>query len=118
MAFDRLVYPFSAVVGQEKLKLALILNAVNPRIGGVLISGAKGTGKSSIVRAFIDLLPEIEVVDGCPFNCSPTDPTNMCENCLLLQRRGPLPEKKTKMRIVQLPLGATEDRVIGTLIGI
>jgi len=111
-----LVFPFSAIVNQEKLKLALLLNAINPRIGGVLVRGAKGTGKSTAVRALADLLPEIEVVKGCPFNCNPRDPTNMCEVCRAKYEAGEeLPIEKRKMRIVTLPIGATEDRVVGTL---
>jgi len=111
-----LVFPFSAIVDQEKMKLALLLNAINPRIGGVLIRGAKGTGKSTAVRALADLLPEIEVVKGCPFNCNPRDPTNMCEICRRKYEAGEeLPVEKRKMRIVTLPIGATEDRVVGTL---
>jgi Mg-chelatase subunit ChlI len=64
-------YPFTAIVGQDLMKLALILNAINPKIGGVLIKGTKGTAKSTAVRALADLLPEIEVVKDCPFNCNP-----------------------------------------------
>ena len=109
-------YPFTAIVDQDNMKLALLLNAINPRIGGVLIRGAKGTGKSTAVRALAELLPEIEVVKGCPFNCNPKDPTNMCEVCRGKYERGePLEYEKRKMRIVTLPIGATEDRVVGTL---
>jgi len=112
---SRTVLPFTAIVGQEKLKLALILNAVNPGLLGVLIRGEKGTGKSTAVRALADLLPEIDVIR-CPFNCSPSNPSLQCEKCgdnhnnnrdLHIMRR--------KMRVVELPLGATEDRVTGTL---
>lgn len=116
MSSERIVYPFAAIVGQEKMKLALLLNAINPQIGGLLIRGAKGTGKSTAVRALIDLLPEINVVKGCRFNCSPEDPTNMCQTCLSTFRKGePLPVERRKMRVVSLPIGATEDRVIGSL---
>jgi Mg-chelatase subunit ChlI len=109
-------YPFTAIVDQDNMKLALLLNAINPRIGGVLIRGAKGTGKSTAVRALAELLPEIEVVKGCPFNCNPKDPTNMCEVCREKYERGELLEyEKRKMRIITLPIGATEDRVVGTL---
>ncbi|MCS7096969.1 MAG: ATP-binding protein [Candidatus Methanomethylicia archaeon] len=109
-------YPFSAIIDQENMKLALLLNAINPRIGGVLIRGAKGTGKSTAVRALAELLPEIEIVKGCPFNCNPKDPTNMCEVCRNKYENGePLEVEKRKMRIVTLPIGATEDRVVGTL---
>jgi Mg-chelatase subunit ChlI len=109
-------YPFTAIVDQDNMKLALLLNAINPRIGGVLIRGAKGTGKSTAVRALAELLPEIEVVKGCPFNCNPKDPTNMCEVCREKYERGEsLEYEKRKMRIITLPIGATEDRVVGTL---
>ena len=112
----RAVFPFTAFVDQERLKLALLLNAINPRIGGVLIRGPKGTGKSTAVRALVDLLPEVEVVADCPFNCNPHDPTNMCELCRSRLMRGEkLPIERRKMEIVELPIGATEDRVVGTL---
>ncbi|HDI74156.1 MAG TPA: magnesium chelatase, partial [Candidatus Korarchaeota archaeon] len=81
MRVRRYVLPFTAIVGQEKMKKALILNAINPRIGGLLIRGEKGTGKSTAVRALADLLPEIEVVDSCPFNCNPRNPAEMCDIC-------------------------------------
>ncbi len=112
----RIVYPFSALVGQDELKLALLLNAVNPMIGGLLIRGQKGTGKSSSVRALADILPPIHVVKGCTFNCSPRDPTNMCAECLGRHRAGEeLEAEEREMRIVSLPIGSTEDRVVGSL---
>lgn len=111
----RIVFPFTAIVNQEKIKLALLLNAINPRIGGVLIRGAKGTGKSTTVRAVVDLLPEIEVVEGCPFNCNPSDPTNMCDVCRSNTLDDNLSFASRKMEVVELPIGATEDRVVGTL---
>jgi Mg-chelatase subunit ChlI len=112
----RTVLPFAAIVGQERLKLALLLNAINPRIGGVLIRGAKGTGKSTAVRALTELLPEVEAVADCPFNCNPRDPTNMCEVCRSRLERGEnLPVVQRKMKVTELPIGATEDRVVGTL---
>lgn len=116
VSFQHLVYPFSAIVGQSELKLALLLNAINPRIGGLLIRGQKGTGKSTTVRALGDLLLDIAVVKGCPFNCSPTDPTNMCPNCMEKYQAGEALEvERRKMGFVTLPIGATEDRVIGSL---
>ena len=116
MAFERVVYPFAAIVGQQELKRALLLNAINPRIGGLLVRGPKGTGKSTSVRAIADLLPEISVVKDCRFNCNPSDPTNMCLDCFSAYKKGEfLPVEKRKMRVVSLPIGATEDRVIGSL---
>ncbi|RJS84095.1 VWA domain-containing protein [Candidatus Bathyarchaeota archaeon] len=116
MSEVRINFPFSAIVDQERFKLALLLNAVNPSIGGLLVRGPKGSGKSMAVRALSDLLPEIEVVADCPFNCSPTDPSNMCSLCRERWRRGEkLPVEKRKMRVITLPLGSTEDRVVGTL---
>lgn len=116
MSSERIVYPFAAIVGQTELKLALLLNAINPQIGGLLIRGPKGTGKSTSVRALADLLPEIAVVEGCKFNCSPIDPTNMCFDCLSSYQQGDvLPIEKRKMKVITLPIGATEDRVIGSL---
>ncbi|MDF2958262.1 MAG: Mg-chelatase subunit ChlI, partial [Candidatus Alkanophagales archaeon MCA70_species_1] len=116
MRLRRQVLPFTAIVGQDLMKKALILNAINPRIGGVLIRGEKGTAKSTAVRALAELLPEIEVVKGCPFNCNPRDPAEMCDICYERFSRGePLEAVRRKMRVVDLPLGATEDRVVGTL---
>jgi len=112
----RLAFPFTAFVGQELFKLALILNAINPKIGGLLVRGEKGAGKSVLVRALADLLPEIEVVKGCPFNCSAKDSTNMCDACRSKYERGDdLEVERRKMRVITLPIGATEDRVVGTL---
>ena len=108
--------PFTAFIGQEELKLALILLAINPKISGLLIRGEKGTGKSTIVRALAELLPSIEVVADCPFNCDPNDPSSMCETCRARYFSGEkLPVKTVKMRVVTLPIGATEDMVVGTL---
>jgi len=102
-------FPFTAIVGQDEMKRALILNVVDPLIGGVLIMGHRGTGKSTAVRALADLLPEIVVVDGCPFNCDPQNPCEQCrQNIALTPKRVPVP-------VVELPLGATEDRVCGTI---
>ena len=107
------VFPFTAIVGQEKMKKALILNAINPKIGGVLIRGEKGTAKSTAVRALAELLPEIEVVENCPFNCNPNG--DMCDICKENNENGTLKTTKRKMKVVDLPIGSTEDRVIGTL---
>ena len=104
-----MTYPFTAIVGQEEMKLALILNLVDPLIGGVLIMGHRGTGKSTAVRALADLLPPLEVVAGCPYNC---DPANPCSNCLTNSDRT---SRSVPVPVVELPLGATEDRVCGTI---
>ncbi len=109
-----MIFPFSAIVNQEDMKLGLILNVIDPSIGGLLIMGEKGTAKSTAVRALANLLPEIEVVKGCRFNCSPEGP--YCDECLeKLENGQPLETEKKKMEVVELPLGVTEDRVVGSL---
>lgn len=116
MTCRRTMYPFSAIVGQERMKKALILNAVNPRLGGVLIRGEKGTAKSTAVRALANLLPVIDVVEDCRFQCNPDQKNEICSKCLDRIDSGlNLSTVKRKTRVVDLPLGATEDRVIGTL---
>ncbi|RZN42796.1 MAG: putative cobaltochelatase [Methanosarcinales archaeon] len=113
---NRQILPFTAIVGQEQMKKALILNAINPRIGGVLIRGEKGTAKSTAVRALAELLPEIEIVNGCPFNCNPADTAEMCDICYERSENGEKLESVTRRaRVIDLPLGCTEDRVVGTL---
>ena len=113
---NNLTYPFSAIVGQEKMKNALILNAINPKLGGVLIRGEKGTAKSTAVRSLATLLPEIEVVVDCKFGCDPHKKGSMCRECMdRLETGEDLPVNKRKTRVVELPVGSTEDRVVGTL---
>ena len=112
----RAIFPFTAIVGQEEMKLALILNIIDPKIGGVMIMGDRGTGKSTTIRALADLLPEIEVVDGDPYNSHPSDPEIMGDDVRLLLEQGKsVPIAKKKIQMVDLPLGATEDRVCGTI---
>ncbi|GIV90389.1 MAG: magnesium chelatase [Chloroflexus sp.] len=112
---QRPVYPFSAIVGQERLKRALILNAINPRIGGVLIRGEKGTAKSTAVRALTRLLPSIKVVVDCPYSCDPDMPATLCASCQERLAHGPLPTMVRPTRLVELPVSASEDRVVGSL---
>lgn len=108
--------PFPAYVGVDDLKTALLVLAVDPSIGGLLIMGPKGTGKSSIVRSFAKLLPLIKVVKGCPFNCDPESPENMCDLCRSKWEHGEmLHTSEVPMSIVELPIGATEDMVLGTI---
>ncbi|MEI6127071.1 MAG: ATP-binding protein [Pseudomonadota bacterium] len=109
-------YPFSALVGQEKLKLALLLNVINPQIGGALVRGERGSAKTIAVRGLGDVLPEITVVDGCRFSCDPGDISKMCSLCREAYQAGKkLPAVKRRMKIIELPVGTTEDRVVGTL---
>jgi magnesium chelatase subunit D len=105
------IYPFTAIVGQTRLKQALLLNAVNPAVGGVLIRGEKGTAKSTAVRALAALLPDIRVIRGCPFNCDPERPDELCEACRDEETRHQIDMRR--IRVVTLPLNATEDRVAG-----
>jgi len=110
------VFPFTAIVGQERMKRALILNAISPQIGGVLIRGERGTAKSTAARALAALLPEIEVVADCPFHCHPRHTEQMCDRCRERVRAGEeLPSVRRQTRFVDLPVSATEDRVVGTL---
>jgi magnesium chelatase subunit D len=112
----RYVYPFTAIIGQEELKLALILNAINPLVGGVLVRGEKGTAKSTAVRAFAALLPPLRVVAGCPCNCDPEEVAALCPFCRERLLKG---EKLVAMTrpvpVVDLPVSATEDRLVGSL---
>lgn len=110
------VYPFTAIVGQEDMKLALILNVINPALGGVLIKGEKGTAKSTAVRALAELLPAFAAAQGCRFHCDPQDKAHYCDECAAQAAQGrELPAEQIKMRVVELPVSATEDRVVGTL---
>jgi magnesium chelatase subunit I len=110
------IFPFTAIVGQEEMKLALELNVIDPKIGGVMIMGDRGTGKSTTIRAIADLLPTIEIVKDDPFNSHPTDLELMSADVLAEYRNDvALATEQIKIPMVDLPLGATEDRVCGTI---
>ena len=112
----RRVFPFTAVIGQEEMKLALLLNVIDPRIGGVMIMGDRGTGKSTTIRALADLLPGIDVVAGDPYNSSPNDPDLQSSEVRQLIENGESPNtEERQVPMVDLPLGATEDRLCGTI---
>ncbi len=113
---QKLLFPFVSIVGQEDMKKALLLNMVDPGIGGALIKGEKGTAKSTTVRSLSQILPYRDTVEGCPFNCDPNNPDRLCPYCEEKYRKsGSLKGIETQMRVVELPLSATEDRVAGTL---
>lgn len=111
-----IIFPFTAIVGQDRMKRALILNAIYPQIGGVLIRGERGTAKSTAARALAAILPEIDVIEDDPFSCDPANPASFTED---LKRRAAAGEAfkivRRKTRFVNLPVSATEDRVVGTL---
>ena len=109
------VFPFSAIVGQEEMKLAILVAAVDPGIGGVLVLGDRGTGKSTAVRALAALLPKISAVDGCVYGCDPAPGAPCCEHCAPRKAAGKLKGVPKAVPVVDLPLGATEDRVVGAL---
>jgi magnesium chelatase subunit D len=112
----RPVFPFTAIVGQEEMKLALLLNVVSPSVGGVLVTGHRGTGKSTAVRALADQLPSLGVARGCAYNCDPADADSLCEACAArLDAGASLGRERRAVPVIELPLGATEDRVCGTI---
>ncbi len=109
-----MIFPFTALVNQDEMKTALILNVIDPSIGGLLIMGEKGTGKSTAVRALAELLPEMQAVKDCSFTCDAEG--TLCSDCRdMLAREGHLHREARRMRVVELPLGVTEDRLVGTL---
>lgn len=109
-------FPFSAIVGQDQMKRALLLNVIDPSIGGVLIKGERGTAKSTGVRALIDLLPSIRIVNDCPFQCDPAEPGELCPYCRQkMEAHQQLAAGERTIRLVNLPIGTTEDRLLGTL---
>lgn len=110
------IYPFTAIVGQERMRRALVLNAVDPRIGGVLIRGERGTAKSTAARALAALLPSVRVVKDCRFGCDPDQPITWCTDCRERSSGGRILPTATRLTsFVNLPVSATEDRVVGTL---
>jgi magnesium chelatase subunit I len=106
----RLVFPFSAIVGQADMKLALLLAAVDRTLGGVMVFGDRGSGKTTAVRGLAALLPALPVIQGCRFNCEPDAPSSACVGVCRHEGPGQMPAP-----VVDLPLGATEDRVVGSL---
>lgn len=114
------VFPFSAIVGQDEMKLALMISAVDPTVGGVVVFGDRGTGKSTAVRSLADLLPPIQVIAGCAYNCAPEKPGGFCEQCQPYMTRPDVKDETLQAQsipipVVDLPLGATEDRIVGAL---
>ena len=113
---EKTLFPFVSIVGQEDMKRALILNIIDPTIGGVLIKGEKGTAKSTTVRSLARILPEVDVVRDCRFNCDPNRPEAYCSECSdRIASNEQLGSETRNMRVVELPLSSTEDRVSGTL---
>ena len=113
-------FPFAAIVGQDEMTLAIQVVAIDPSVGGVLVLGDRGTGKSTAVRALADLLPPIQVVKGCPYKCDPTKPAQACPLCQSHKKLNAgqtikLPTERRPVSVVDLPLGATEDRIVGAL---
>jgi magnesium chelatase subunit I len=111
-----LAFPFSAIVGQDEMKLAILIAAVDPGIGGVLVFGDRGTGKSTAVRALAALLPAMRATVGCRYACDPAAPPGACEQCATLKSgKAAVKSHHVPVPVVDLPLGATEDRVVGAL---
>ncbi len=113
-----IIFPFTAIVNQERMKKALILNAIDQRIGGVLIRGERGTAKSTAARALAALLPKVKVVRGCRFGCDPDHPETWCTECMARAAKGENLQENWEWKpvpFVDLPVSATEDRVVGTL---
>jgi len=109
-------FPFSAIVGQDEMKLAIQIVAIDPKVGGILALGDRGTGKSTAVRALADLLPPLQVVVGCRYGCDPASSSATCTDCASLKTTGKRPKTETRpVPVVDLPLGASEDRVVGAL---
>ena len=110
-----LTFPFSAIVGQDEMKLAILIAAVDPGVGGVLVFGDRGTGKSTAVRALAALLPPMRAVVGCRYHCAPDSSGMGCDQCAVLKAGKKPKTELVPVPVVDLPLGATEDRVVGAL---
>jgi magnesium chelatase subunit I len=108
-------FPFSAIVGQDWMKLALLIAAIDPKIGGVLVFGDRGTGKSTAVRGLAALLPRMRAITGCVYGCDPDTPDRHCDDCRRSTAKGARKSRLVPVPVVDLPLGATEDRVVGAL---
>lgn len=111
----RPVFPFSAIVSQEEMKLSLLIAAIEPTIGGVMVFGDRGTGKTTAIRALAALLPKMRVIDNCPYNCDPAEVVSLCEACQGGKGASAAKSRLVPVPVVDLPLGATEDRVVGAL---
>ncbi|MFO0690335.1 MAG: magnesium chelatase ATPase subunit I [Myxococcota bacterium] len=109
------VFPFTAIVGQDEMKQALLLSVVDPRIGGVLVFGDRGTGKSTAIRALAGLLPSVPARADCPFGCDPDDAAGQCDVCRAADPKAKARVVRRPVPVVDLPLGATEDRIVGAL---
>ncbi len=110
-----LQFPFVRIVGQEDMKRALLLNIIDPGIGGVLLRGEKGTAKSTTVRSLTQILPDVKCIEGCQFHCDPDHPRYLCDDCKERMKTGDYKVKSRSMQVVELPLNATEDRISGSL---
>jgi magnesium chelatase subunit I len=108
-------FPFSAIIGQDEMKLAILIAVIDPSLGGVLVFGHRGTGKSTAVRALTTLLPRTRVVLDCRFRCDPAADDSLCEECRKRKAKGSLKSRLSPVPVVDLPLGATEDSVVGAL---
>jgi magnesium chelatase subunit D len=109
-------FPFTAILGQDKMKMGLVLNVIDPQIGGILLTGQQGTGKSTAVRSLVELMPQIEIIKGCEFSCDPnSDVDNLCQNCIDKKEIRKIDTEFRDMLLVNLPLGVTEDMVCGSL---
>lgn len=121
MKYKKNVYPFAAITGQERMKTGIMLTVINPTLSGILIRGEKGTAKSTAVRGLAEILPLLEVICDCPFHLAPNEYGDCCMECLNAKCRErrmkgePVETIKRKIAVVELPVGATEDRVVGTI---